>query len=121
MTCVYRNGKWADVVEVDKFAELKEAYRNGAVIQFKNVCGNWHPATTPNWDTSLEYRIKPEEPIKVGDVCKFWDGNGSNYEVGSVIEIDTSSIPYRSNSGCWYRNANKLTKEEAIDLLFNKK
>lgn len=35
---IFNNGKWAKVIEVDKFAELKEA-----------------------WHTHLEYRIKPEE------------------------------------------------------------
>lgn len=45
---------------VDKFAELKKAHKNGAVIQFRNRFGVWEDCI-PVWLNHLEYRIKPEE------------------------------------------------------------
>ncbi|MVZ67408.1 hypothetical protein GQF61_16255 [Sphingobacterium sp. DK4209] len=54
----------------DKFAELKEAHSNGAVIESipKNWIGDWTKATNPIWDgENYEYRIKPEEDLKLGD------------------------------------------------------
>lgn len=50
----------------DKFRELKEAHAKGAVIQFKkwetwaDTCGN-----NPTWSALNQYRIKPEEEIKL--------------------------------------------------------
>lgn len=48
---------------VDKFAELKKAHKNGAVIQFKSHFKpfEWIDDNNPSWSTSYEYRIKPEE------------------------------------------------------------
>lgn len=59
---LFNNGKWNE--PFDKFAELKEAHKNGAVIQMlakynskwrdvKSECDYWLP--------NYEYRIKPEE------------------------------------------------------------
>lgn len=52
--------------KTDKFAELKEAHRNGAKIQFKDNIGYWRDIDKPEptWSRE-EYRIKPEE--KKGD------------------------------------------------------
>lgn len=67
---IFKDGIWATVIEqpIDKFAELKEAHKNGAVIQYKNNDGKWidinHPE--PSWSRD-EYRIKPEEKPKLVD------------------------------------------------------
>ena len=46
----------------DKFDELKEAHRNGAVIQVKGRhTGIWHDNEQPTWKETHEYRVKPEE------------------------------------------------------------
>ena|SRR5690606_29726815 len=69
---VFKDGKWAEVIEqpIDKFAELKEAYRNGAIIEyFNNITNKWTVIQgAPHWLNNVEYRIKPEEKPKVGDV-----------------------------------------------------
>src|SRR5690606_13142276 len=64
---ILNEGKWAQVIEepIDKFAELKEAHKNGAVIQFRNEYTKyeWRDCwcNSPAWNTDFEYRIKPEE------------------------------------------------------------
>jgi hypothetical protein len=54
----------ADKVRIkDKFAELKQAYRNGAVIEFKTTRGIWDSVSSvlgPMWNEYTEYRVKPE-------------------------------------------------------------
>lgn len=68
---IFADGKWAQIVEVDKFAYLKKAHAEGAIIQFKNRatdykwldCGGNHPY----WEDHSEYRIKPEPKVKMGD------------------------------------------------------
>ncbi len=109
--------------EVDKFAELKEAHKNGAVIEYKSSqTGFWHKATSPSWDNNTEYRIKPEEKPKIGDVCKFWDDDEDVYLIGCITDIDiSSSFPFLIYDYDWFRNAKTLTQQEAIDLLFNNK
>lgn len=62
---VFKDGKWATIIEQDKFAELKEAHRNGAVIQLK--MGNRWFDCDPVWTPIFTYRIKPEEGLKIGD------------------------------------------------------
>jgi len=43
-----------------KHADLIHAWCEGADIQWSN--GNdWHNVNNPEWNTSIEYRIKPEE------------------------------------------------------------
>lgn len=46
----------------DKFAELKEAHKNGAKIEFMNFDGTWLPCENnyPLWFYEIEYRIKPD-------------------------------------------------------------
>lgn len=59
---VFKNGIWATIIEQDKFYELKEAHKNGAVIESmpKKWIGDWTIATNPIWDgDNYEYRIKP--------------------------------------------------------------
>jgi hypothetical protein len=43
-----------------KHAELIKAWADGASIQWLNN-GDWHNVVRPEWHTSTEYRIKPEE------------------------------------------------------------
>lgn len=106
----------------DKFAELKEAHKNGAVIECLQSDGEWFEIEDPQWQTGCEYRIKPIEEPKVGDVCKFWDDYEDEYMVGIVAEIDDNINDYYkySGHGGWYKNAKVLTQEEVIKLLFNK-
>lgn len=125
---VFENGKWAAIIEQDKFAELKEAHRNGAVIQWNN-CGVWVTTDYPEWNNRHEYRIKPEEKPKVGDVVKAWVDDENEYFIGVLDYInvngdyvvkfqnshDTSIYTFKA------RHAKTLTQQEAIDLLFNSK
>lgn len=125
---VYGEPLWDKSVEYrikpgDKFAELKEAHKKGAVIQwYSEVLERWvdNSDNPLIWYDYLEYRIKPEEEPQPGDVCKFWD----DYEVGYYIDVlernDGSNVPYQDRRGNYYKNAKKITKEEAIELLFGK-
>lgn len=62
---MHRTGYWNPELEQDKFAELKEAHRNGAVIQLK-MGDRWFDCD-PVWTPIFTYRIKPEEGLKIGD------------------------------------------------------
>ncbi|TYP89457.1 hypothetical protein BC792_12758 [Sphingobacterium allocomposti] len=118
---VFEDGKWAEIVNqpVDKFAELKEAHKKGEVIQVRYSSGDyWHDCDYPRWDSCLEYRIKPEEKPKVGDVCKFWDDGENKYVVSVLTKTkEGDNYPYHTNFDS-FKYATTITKEEAINLLF---
>lgn len=124
--CLFSNGKWATIIEQDKFAELKEAHRNGAVIElWSSFLDKWFVVKEDKdlWLPTYEYRIKPEEKPKVGDVCKFWDLIEKDYTIGNfkgLINIDGKDFYRRTNCHSYYQNAKPLTQQEAINLLFNK-
>jgi hypothetical protein len=49
----------AEVKDTDKFAELKKAFRDGAVIEwYSDITKEWCVATTPLWDPRVYYRVK---------------------------------------------------------------
>ncbi|NGM63543.1 hypothetical protein G5B30_16660 [Sphingobacterium sp. SGG-5] len=61
---IFLKGNWATPI-VDKFAELKEAHKNGAVIQLKHHTDGWVDLKDPKFnDTFSLYRIKPLEEEK---------------------------------------------------------
>lgn len=70
--------------EVDKFAELKEAESKGKVLECKaNGFGDsrWILKTHKGFvDKLFEYRIKPEDPVKVGD----WMFNTNSKKITQV-------------------------------------
>lgn len=69
---ILSNGKWATIIEQDKFAELKEAHSNGKVIQSKiPLTDTWADNTNPSWSSGIEYRIKTEEnkTLKYNDIA----------------------------------------------------
>lgn len=131
---IFHEGKWAEVIEkpVDKFAELKEAHKNGAVIQFRNKHTNnkWVDCggNKPSWVSTTEYRIKPEEEPKVGDIVKAWDAKEGKLFIGTLYKKVAYGVPYpfmvklynSMDEYSFYGNAEKITKQEAIDLLFGK-
>ena len=43
-------------------AELIKQWADGALIQVKNLNGEWMDTPAPFWSDCAEYRIKPEEP-----------------------------------------------------------
>ncbi|GEM_PF-1245506 len=133
--CIFKDGQWAEVIggrieptEVtDKFAELKEAHRNGAEIQVKCTDGSWCDVGIPGWSPKLEYRIKPEEKPKVGEVVKAWVDDERDYIVGVLHDIQGVQNDYiirfskEENKFCTYlkaRHSKPLTQQEAIELLF---
>ena len=128
---VFNNGQWATIIEQDKFAKLKEAHRNGAVIQHYNVClEEWADVQNPMFNENAHYRIKPEEKPKVGDVVRAWnDDECEQYFIGIVHEISDRGefkVKFRKGDcfGAYYyyaRYAKTITQQEAIDLLFNNK
>lgn len=67
---VFCDGHWEQ--PVDKFAELKESHRNGAVIQFyNNFLKTWSDVyqNKPTWDKQEQYRIKPDFEVKDEHNC----------------------------------------------------
>lgn len=122
-TNLFHNGVWATVL--DPFAELKEAYKNGTIIQVNyDDDRGWLDTVAPKWNTIYEYRIKPEEKNKkkekpkIGDVCKFWDVNEESFCIGFLTEIDHfAHYVYQVGHVARYRNAQPITKQEIIDLL----
>lgn len=75
---IFDDGNWAEVIEqpTDKFAELKEAHRKGAVIQYKNWTTKYFldcPDNLPKWNESTEYRIKPKQPTLEQDIQNLKD------------------------------------------------
>lgn len=108
-------------IEQDRFAELKEAHRKGVVIQINNIYGGWADVVDNSdlWLPNYEYRIKPEEKPKVGDVVKAWNNNSSAKPIIGKLEVLHLNTHY-GIGGHWYENTKTLTQQEAIDLLFNK-
>lgn len=112
----------------DKFAELKEAYKNGAVIEFFNILTKkWTVLKgEPLWISDFKYRIKPEEEPKVGDIVKAWDAKEGKLLIGTLYKKVAYSVPYpfmiklynSIDEYSFYGNAEKITKQEAIELLF---
>ena len=127
---LFIHGHWAEpIIEQDKFAELKEAHRNGAVIEYFCIFRKkWEIATTPCWDTDTEYRIKPEEEPNVGDIVKVWDAKEGKFFIGTLYKKGIYDVPYpfmvklynSRDDYNFYGNAEKITKQEAIELLFGK-
>lgn len=68
-------GDAVSVPESYKFAELKEAYANGAAIQFfSKLTAKWvTPDAPPAWDENTEYRIDPTWVAEQGSKLYAWD------------------------------------------------
>ena len=71
--------------------------------------------------------ILVEEPVKeadkndIGKLCKFWNDNPSDYEVGTLYEISeekSDNYPYAMDSfyGCWYKHCSRLTPAEVAEI-----
>lgn len=121
---LFMDGHWAEpIIEKDKFAELKEAQRNGKNIECRlrySDC-TWIEKTHVGFFHKFEYRIKPEEEPKCGDVVKAWYNKGDGFVVGILNEIRPTNNPFPYLvSGSWFENVKALNKQEAIDLLFGK-
>ncbi|WP_254527012.1 MULTISPECIES: hypothetical protein [unclassified Sphingobacterium] len=120
------------LLEEDKFAELKEAHKNGAVIEYKTYDmmneGVWDELKNPAFVDGIEYRIKPEEKPKVGDVIKAWVTKEDEYFIGVLSSIDSRGdyvVKFQNSydSSIYTfraRYAKPLTQQEAIELLFGK-
>ena len=127
MQWIFVGGEWAGVIEEDKLYDLKEAHKNGAEIEIKWNDGTWRPVVDPSWDERNEYRVRPEEKPKVGDVVKAWFDNNERYVIGRIVSINLGfkykygvNIPGLVGVGdtLYYKNARTITKEEVIELLF---
>lgn len=74
---VFYNGKWFfELIEqpIDKFSELKEAHKNGAVIQVNYDDGRGYMDTdNPKWNNIYEYRIKPQQSSLEQDIQQLKD------------------------------------------------
>ncbi len=78
---VFKNGKWAEIIEVDKLAELKEAHKNGAVIECLQLDNTWYTVEKPNWHDHNEYRIKPKNKLEISAEVEI-----SHIEVNAVLK-----------------------------------
>lgn len=61
--------------EPDKWAKEKEAYANGAKIQFKGTyaADDWIYVCNPSWTEGLTYRIDPTWVTEQGAKLYAWD------------------------------------------------
>lgn len=107
----------------EKFAELKEAHKNGAVIQFTSGGLVWEDCenNNPKWYDNIEYRVKPEEKPQIGDVVKAWHIKEDDFAIGFLQEIDPNSLTskYKVNH-TWLSNAKVVTPQQVQELLFRK-
>ncbi|MCS4164416.1 hypothetical protein [Sphingobacterium sp. BIGb0116] len=114
---------------VDKFSDLKEAFNNGATIQ-RATTHTWVVDLKPTWETCHEYRIHPKDlnQPKVGDVCKFWDYDVNSFVIAlyatkrddDYFKEFIHGVYLSKSSTRFFKNAQVLTKEESIELLFGK-
>lgn len=69
-----------------------------------------------NWaDVAME---NPREP-NPGDVCKFWSGSSDLFIFGVLSGFDSSSLPFETSTGSWYKHAEKITNPEIIKIFKN--
>lgn len=89
---LFKDGHWAEPVEVDKFADLKKAYAEGAEIEYYSApYGRWMPKCTNIWFKNSKYRIRP---LKAGD----WIQYGNGVDVFEFIKISHETVhEYKSN------------------------
>jgi len=82
--------KWAfdkpeDWEIYDKWSDLKKAYEEGALIQFKSETnGDWFTALSLSWNSNIQYRIKDGISIEFWNKWKtlikaFWEGKTLQY------------------------------------------
>lgn len=118
---IFKNGKWAEVIEVDKFADLKKAHAEGAVIQKKDIDSDiWDDLAIPAWHENRLYRIKPEEKPKVGDVVAVVIcGEPSEFVTRIESVLFRDSEVYKVN-GWDCGSCRIITAQQAIELLFGK-
>lgn len=96
-SCIFKNGQWATIIEQDKFAELKEAHSNGAVIQIKSQVAprEWEDVKfdCDYWLDGYEYRIKPNYDFTDYDIAiveRLHDAlyDNHNYPLQNQLLID---------------------------------
>ena len=73
-----------------KFAEVIKAWEDRREIQLKSSAGGWYPASNPDWNPAIEYRIKPQ--------------------IGQ-IELITTTNPLQERDGWYFCDGRKLPKE----------
>lgn len=69
----------------------------------------------------LKEKVKKLKEPEVGDVCKFWDDEEEDFVIGKLSHIDTDIYPYLASETNYYKYSKKITQQEVIELLFNKK
>ena len=72
--------------QLDKFKNLKQAYKEGAIIEARGTISvEWLLCTTPSWYETSEYRIKGDITISRWDkhreaIKAFWRDEEIQYE-----------------------------------------
>lgn len=72
----------------------------------------------------LKKQIEERDKPKVGDVCKFYDSNENEFIIDVYCEYNSEESTYKhkaKNLDNHWSNIKKLTQQEVIDFLFNKK
>jgi len=85
-------------IQNDEYAEYRKAQADGKVIQYQeNRCNNWinleHNHTWYFKQPIEQYRIKPDEPFKVGDWVTYQSYPKSN---GSITSIKDNKAVVKS-------------------------
>lgn len=82
-----------------KHAEVIKAWADGAEIQSKDASGNWRDRVYPEWSISLEYRVKPKEPIVRYACASYIDYDAYSTE-GSLHNLEETKTHWTKNSNC---------------------
>lgn len=87
-----------------KHADLIHAWADGAEIQHKRRDHQWYDCTSPNWNTNVEYRIKPEEkkPVvrwlwadKYGNITnRMYTESEAKEQIASAIKLEWSRTEF---------------------------
>lgn len=70
--------------------DVKLAWKQGKMVQYKSVNGNWYDAKYPSWDDDTKYRVKPEKkwrPFKdVQELKQTWLAKNDAKSKGDLYE-----------------------------------
>ena len=91
------NGTYSKLIPIDKFKELKQAFKEGAIIECRSDYYNndWVIIPKPSWNKIIDYRIKGDITISKWKVHKevikaFWDGSEIQYKCGKRWSLSTT-------------------------------
>lgn len=65
----------------------------------------------------LKKEIEEQKIPKAGEWCKFWDGDKDLFIISILKGIYEDNVPYKCANDIWYKNCEKITNPQLIELL----